>query len=91
MTMTRNPLTRAWFALLLLSFGSTLIAATLGHGVAPPVAGALILLLAWLKAQVILSRYLALWQAPVWRAGFNWVLGFYCLLLLGLYLIPAVS
>ena len=89
--MARSPLTRAWLTLLLLSLGSTLIAAAVSRGFAPAAAGVAILLLAWLKARVILSRYLGLWQAPGWRAGFNWVLGFYCLLLLGLYLIPAAS
>lgn len=89
MTMVPGPLTRAWLALLGLSLGSTLIAMAVSHGFAPVAAGALILLLAWQKARVILSRYLGLWQAPGWRAGFNWVLGLYCLLLLGLYLIPA--
>ncbi|MEV8468295.1 nitric oxide reductase F protein [Fluviibacterium sp. DFM31] len=83
-----DPLTRAWVVLLLLCAASTLIAALDALAVAPVVVGALILLLSWMKARVILSRYLGLWRAPTWRAGFNWVLGLYCLLLLGLYLVP---
>lgn len=86
-----SPLTRAWIVLLALSGGSTLIAAAVTAGIAPVIAGAAILMLAWLKSRVILSRYLGLWQAPAWRAGFNAVIGLYCLLLLGLYLIPAVA
>ncbi|PRY21858.1 hypothetical protein CLV78_108130 [Aliiruegeria haliotis] len=86
-----NPLTRAWLALLLLSGGSTVIAALVSQGVAPATVGVGILLFSWMKARVILSRYLGLWQAPSWRRGFNLVLGIYCLLLLGLYLIPAVT
>ncbi|WP_068116794.1 hypothetical protein [Tropicimonas marinistellae] len=84
------PLTRAWSALLLLSGLSTVIASLVTRGLAPVAVGGAILVLAWLKARVILSRYLGLWKAPGWRAGFNWVLGFYCLLLLALYFVPTV-
>ncbi len=90
MGRTMTPLTRAWIALLVLSGASTLIAALVTTGAAPAAVGAAILLLAWAKSRIILSRYLGLWRAPAWRAGFNWVLGLYCLLLLGLYLIPAL-
>ena len=89
--MPKDPLTRAWFSLLLLSGASTLIAALASGGVAPTAIGAAILVLAWMKARVILSRYLGLWRAPTWRAGFNWALGLYCLLLLGLYIIPTFA
>lgn len=89
--MTPNSLTRAWLVLLLLSGASALIAALVAWGFEPAAIGAVILLLAWVKSRVILSRYLGLWQAPAWRAGFNWFLALYCLLLLGLYLIPALG
>jgi len=84
--MPRDPLLRAWGALIGLSLGSTL----LSSGVLPPgltiLSGALILTLAWLKARVILSRYLGLADAPFWRRGFEMSLAGFCLLLLGLYL-----
>ena len=48
----------------------------------------IILTLAWLKARVILGRYLGLAAAPFWRRGFNLSLALFCLLLLGLYLVP---
>lgn len=86
-----EPLTRAWFALILLSGASTVLAGMTSLNAAPALAGAAILLVAWMKARVILSRYLGLWQAPAWRAGFNWVLGIYCLFLLGLYVVPALA
>ncbi|MDT8328592.1 MAG: nitric oxide reductase F protein [Roseovarius sp.] len=86
--MPRDPLLRAWVALMALSLGSTLI--SLWHW--PPdltaLAGALILTLGWLKARVILARYLGLVAAPFWRRGFGLCLALFCLLLLGLYLLP---
>ncbi|MDV7143267.1 hypothetical protein R3X27_11295 [Tropicimonas sp. TH_r6] len=89
--MTPTPLTRAWLILLLLSGASALIAALVAQSFAPAALGAVILFLAWMKSRVILSWYLGLRQAPAWRAGFNWVLALYCLILLGLYLIPALG
>lgn len=89
--MTPPSLPRAWIALLGLSLGSTLIAALVGHGMGRTAVGAAILALAWMKARIILSRYLGLWQAPGWRVGFNWALGFFCLILLGLFLVPAFA
>jgi len=50
----------------------------------------LILTFAWLKARVILSYYLGLNAAPFWRRGFGISLGIFCLLLLGLYLLPGL-
>lgn len=87
----RNPIFRAWVLLVVLSAASVLGALAVGAGVNEHLVGSLVLLLAWLKARVILSRYLQLWRAPVWKAGFNWVLGVFCLVLLGLYLAPAIS
>ena len=53
-------------------------------------AGTLILTFAWLKARLILGRYLRLDAAPFWRRGFGISLGLFCLLLLGLYLAPSL-
>jgi len=90
MRRLRDPLLRAWAALMLLSLGSTVIARLVGTGglgrASGLVAGAAILALAWAKARVILARYLGLAQAPSWRPGFEIVLGVYALGLLGLYL-----
>ncbi|WP_101068466.1 nitric oxide reductase F protein [Roseovarius salinarum] len=88
--MPRDPLLRAWAALVGLGLASTVVAAL--HwppGWAAP-AGALILVLAWLKARVILSRYLGLHAAPFWRRGFETALGLFCLLLLAFHLASAV-
>ncbi|MCX2724651.1 hypothetical protein [Roseibium salinum] len=89
--MTMDPITRAWLTLMVLSAASVLAALAAGASFGHSAIGASVLLFAWMKARVILSRYLGLWQAPGWRAGFNWVLGLHCLLLLGLFLIPEVS
>ena len=86
-----DPIFRAWLSLLLLSGTSVLVAYLVGAGLGQAAIGALILLLSWMKARVILSQYLGLWQAPSWLSGFNWVLGVYCALLLGLFLIPAFA
>lgn len=84
--MRRNPLLRAWTALIGLSLCSTLVSL----GDLPPgltaLSGALVLALAWLKARVILARYLGLESAPFWRRGFEISLAVFGLLLLGLYL-----
>ena len=86
--MLPNPLLRAWVWLIGLSLGSTMV--SLWHW--PPemaaLAGVAILTLAWLKARIILSRYLGLAAAPFWRRGFGISLVAFCILLLGLYLIP---
>jgi hypothetical protein len=89
--MPWDPLTRAWLWLLCLGGTSALVAALVSFGVSRPLAGSVVLCLAWLKARTILSRYLGLAVAPAWLRGFNTVLGLYALLLLGLYLIPELS
>lgn len=83
-------LLRAWIALLVFSAGSTLLSLwdiptewKFGAGVA-------ILTLSWLKARIILQRYLGLAQAPFWARGFNIGLALSCLLFLGLYLVPVM-
>ncbi|PVB62364.1 cytochrome C oxidase subunit IV family protein [Labrenzia sp. 011] len=88
--MIRDATTRAWVMLMMLSAASVMVALTDGAGFGASSAGAVILLFAWMKARVILARYLGLWQAPGWLSGFNWVLGLYCLLLLGLFLAPGL-
>lgn len=86
--MNLDTTTRAWAGLLLMSAASVLIAAGFTDRLSAGATGALVLVFAWMKARVVLSRYLGLWQAPTWLSGFNWVLGLFCLLLLGLFLVP---
>jgi len=86
--MTLRDITKAWLQLLLLSAASVLLATGLAQSAGVALTGSLVLLLAWMKARVILSRYLGLAEAPAWRSGFNLVLGLFCLLLLLLYLVP---
>lgn len=90
--MIRDPLLRAWIWLTGLSVVSTagaiLVSTGALTGIGVTFAGAAILTLAWLKARVILSRYLGLASAPFWLRGFDLILGFYAVLLLVLYLVP---
>lgn len=88
--MWSDRLTRAWLALIVLSGFSALAAAAIGRGYDARIAGGIVLLLALLKARIILSRYLGLADAPSWRRGFNSVLALYMLVALGLYLIPTL-
>lgn len=86
--MTTHALISAWIALLIFSFGSTLISVWPVPPLWQAPAGAVILGLAWLKSRVILSRYLGLAAAPFWARGFAISLALFCALLLGLYLLP---
>ena len=97
MGMMQNKLIRAWIALLVLSMASTGVAMFIDRG--QPVdssgriaalSGVIILTLALIKARIILSRYLGLEATDFWRRGFNFALTVYALLLLGLYLAPAI-
>lgn len=82
-----DPLIRAWLALVALSALATGV--SLLRPDAPPwaatVAGAAILVLAWLKARVILNRYLGLAAVPGARRGFGAGLGAFALAALVLY------
>ena len=95
--MIQDKLIRAWSALLVLSLVSTGAALFIdwgdtggnpGHIAA--ISGTVILTLALIKARIILSRYLGLEATDFWRRGFNFALTAYALLLLGLYLAPAL-
>ena len=84
-----DPLLRAWITLIALSAGATalaLIRPALGQ-VADAAAGAVILGLAWLKARVILGRYLGLDAVPGARRAFGVVLGFFTAAALALFLL----
>lgn len=88
--MTREALIKAWVMLIAFSAASTLLSIWTIPDIWKPAAGAAILTLAWLKARVILLRYLGLAQAPFWARGFGISLALFCLLLLGLYLVPVM-
>ncbi|MAN99693.1 MAG: nitric oxide reductase F protein [Roseovarius sp.] len=90
MAMLRDPLLRAWGWLIGLSLCSTGVSLWHWPATLTPLAGALILTLGWLKARVILGRYLGLEAAPFWRRGFDIALALSCLLLLGLYLVAGL-
>jgi len=81
MNALRDPLTRAWLALVLLSGLATLLSTRAGHA-----AGAAILAVAAIKARLILTRYLGLAEVPAWRRAFDLLLGCLVALLLVLYL-----
>lgn len=85
-----DKLSRAWVTLLMLSGVSAIAAHLVNAGIDARISGSLVMVLALLKSRVILSRYLGLDAAPSWRAGFNLTLALFCLLLLGLYLVPSV-
>ena len=86
--MTRDPLLRSWCLLLGFSLASTAAAISVDAGLLGPLAGTVILVLAYLKARLILANYLGLAGAPFWRRGFNLAIGLYMMLLMALYLIP---
>lgn len=65
-------LTKNWLILIALSAASTAIAASGATGAALTLA---VLVLAGLKARVILSAYLGLSAAPGWQRGFDLGLG----------------
>lgn len=85
-----DPLTRAWAALIGLSGLSAVVAAAIARGYDARIAGAAVLLLALMKARIILARYLELSGAPHWRRGFNAALAIFTLAALGLYLLPSL-
>lgn len=78
--------TRAWLWLVALSAFSMVVAAT---GLHPRWLAAVVLPVAWVKAQIILDRYLGLAQAPAIARGFALALALYMVLLIGLAVWPA--
>jgi hypothetical protein len=85
-------LTRALAVLIALGAGTTAIA-VLRDSAGPfwPAAAALLLVLAGLKAEIILARYLALRVAPAWLRGFRAALVLLIAILYALWLIPLMA
>ncbi|MGB4829362.1 MAG: cytochrome C oxidase subunit IV family protein [Paracoccaceae bacterium] len=69
-----SPVTRAWAILLALSAASTGLAAS---GIAGAGLSLSVLVLAGMKARVILGAYLGLASAPSWQRGFDLTLGLF--------------
>jgi len=79
-------LTRTWGVLIGLSMASTGLAALVSRGQAGQAAVGVILLLAWIKAHLILRTYLGLGRSPVVLRGFDIALGLVMMGMLGLAL-----
>lgn len=84
--MTRDPLIRAWLWLIAASAGSTLMAGLADSGATARVAMLAVLVLAWIKARVVLGAYLELDEMPATRRGFDLALGLFMAVAGGLYL-----
>lgn len=82
--MPARDLVQAWAMLVILSFGTVLIASTGATG-SIWFAGA-VLVLAGLKARVILARYLGLAGSRFWMRTFEVAIGLFLALAFGLYL-----
>lgn len=78
--MAMDMLTRAWLTLIALTAATAAIAGLDGR-----VAAAGLLALAWLKARVILGRYLHLHDAPGWLGAFMLPLAIWMLSIATLY------
>ncbi len=89
--MKPRAIYRAWGRLVALSLASTMLSRPEIWAIWPACAGVLVLLLAWLKARIILAHYLGLAEAPSWRGGFYFVLAMFCLIMLGLFLVPLAT
>jgi hypothetical protein len=88
--METRPLVLAWGALLALSAATALL--TLAPQAVPPAAIAgIVLLLAGLKARLILAHYLALSSSSFWMGGFGLAIGLFLLIAFGLYLMASGS
>lgn len=82
------PLLKAWLRLT----GLSLLAAVATLAPLPRwTLAAAILLLAFLKARIILARYLDLGAAPGWLSGATLVFALWTLLAFTLYLVPALT
>lgn len=77
-------LDKTWALLISLSLASTGLAALVSQGQTGQAALAVILLLAWLKAHLILRDYLSLGRCPVVLRGFDITLGLALMAMLGL-------
>ena len=82
--MPARDLVHAWLALLLLSYGTLLVASSGTQGSVWMAGG--VLVLAGLKARVILARYLGLAASRFWMRVFDLVIGLFLAAAFALYL-----
>ncbi len=87
--MRLSPLLRTLLALWVFSLGTTLLSRT--HEGFSPLFVAAFLVLAALKASLILNDYLELHCTRFWRRGFNAIVTVFLLLAYTIYLIPHVN
>lgn len=78
--MPHRDLIEAWAALIILSFGTVVLATAGVSGTDVTFVAAAVLMLAALKARVILTRYLALASSRFWTRVFDLAIGFFLLL-----------
>lgn len=75
--MPVRDLVEAWVALVVLSFGTVLLATAHGTGRGVTFLAAGVLVLAGLKARVILTRYLGLAGSRFWTRAFDMAIGLF--------------
>lgn len=85
--MGKRTLIHAWAGLVTLSAATTLITLTSSSAQFHAAAAASVLLLAGLKARLILTHYLGLTGSRFWRASFTLALVIFLLTALALYLV----
>jgi len=85
--MPARELVQAWVALLILSFCTVLIASTGKSALAAGWIAASVLILAGLKARIILARYLGLAGSRFWTRVFDLVVGLFLAIAFGVYLL----
>lgn len=83
--MPARDLVEAWVALVVLSVGTALLATADVSGRGATVVAAGVLVLAGLKARVILARYLGLAGTRFWTRVFDMVIGLFLALSFALY------
>jgi len=83
--MPARDLIQAWISLAALSLGTVLIASSEGDGKSGMALAAGVLVLAGLKARVILARYLGLGGSRFWMNAFGLAIGLFLALSFGLY------
>lgn len=83
--MPVRDLVHAWVALVVLSLGTALVATAGLSGQAEMFAAAGVLVLAGLKARVILARYLGLACTRFWTRVFDFAIGMFLVVSFALY------
>ncbi|MCP5075871.1 MAG: nitric oxide reductase F protein [Rhodobacteraceae bacterium] len=81
-----TPLFRALLVLWAISLGTALLT-RLAPEISPVLVAAL-LVLAGMKARIILNDYLELRSSGFWRRGFNGLVAVFLVLAFGIYLVP---